>query len=134
MDRGQIFIGKKLEVKDYKTLNRELEKYGHRWDSKKRAVMRIDGQQTKYGLYCNNQTDPIEDGCIFGIEALKAYVNFEEYAAMYRHNLGKDPEKLPDGAERDWIQEISLEKLVEKIELVKKDIPDAKVLLMDLHY
>ncbi len=134
MDRGQIFIGKMLDAKDYKTLNKELKKYGHRWNSRNGKVMRIDGQQTKYGLYWNSQTDPIEDGCIFGIEALKAYVNFKEYAAMHRHYLRKDPEGLPSGSERDWIQEISLEKLVEEVELVKKDIPDAKVLLMDLHY
>jgi hypothetical protein len=61
-------------------------------------------------------------------------VNCREYAATYKTLVGKEMEELPSGSNRDWIQEISLEKLAEELSRVRRDIPDAMVFLMDLHY
>ena len=134
MDRGQIFIGKRLEVDSHKALNQELNRYGYEWNPRKREARRIDRQPIEYKVYWNNETNPIGDGCIFGIEALAAYVNCREYAAQHRVMLGTEMGILPNGGERDWIQEISLDKLAEELDRVRRDIPDAMLLLMDLHY
>jgi len=129
MDRGQLFIGKKLEVDSIEALDTELKKYGHQCrfepgEPETIEVSRLDGQPTEYNIHYNDETHPFDDGCIFGIEAVAAYVNFTEYTG----------EQLPHGGERDWIQDTSLDKLAEELARVKKDIPDARALLMDLHY
>ena len=58
-----------------------------------------------------------------------AYVNFSE-----KDSSGRIPPSISSGYSRDWIQEVSLEKLAQLLDEVKKDIPDARILLMDLHY
>ena len=123
MDRGQIFIGERIKVDSYKNLNNELKKYDHKWNPREREVIGTNGKETKYRLFWNSETDPIADGCIFGIEVTSAYVNRRENTA----------EKIR-GSDRDWIQEISLEKLAEELLIVRQDIPDAKIYLIDLHY
>lgn len=130
MDRGQIFIGLKLSGIDHsEELNQFLAEYGYRWDDDEYEAVRIDGERAKYQIHWNSETGLFVDGnTIFGIEAVAAYVNFSE------PGMGGIPTSISSGYSRDWVQEIDLEKLAELHEEVKRDIPGAKVLLMDMHY
>ena len=135
MDRGQIFIGKKLSgLESIEDLNKELAKYGYKWDEGKWETIRLDGGKAKYAVHYNDETDFPQDGFIFGIEALATYAPFEEYASQCRGIGCEIPEQLPSGYERDWIQEINLKKFQDLLKETQKDIPDAQVLLMDMHY
>lgn len=143
MDRGQLFIGVKFDtLKSEDELNTELAKYGYRKThylaktqghhlTKDWGTERLDGRETRYEVRFNNDCGigfPGQ-GVVFGIEAAAAYVHFSE-----KDEFGRIPQSISRGYSRDWIQEVSLEKLAQLLAEVKKDIPDARVLLMDLHY
>ena len=132
MDRGQIFVGKKIEVESYEELDKELRPYGFRWDEKEYNVIRIDGKPSEYRLHWNDELELFEANAVFGIEALVSYVDFIEYTGKKETDV--EPTLLPDGYERDWIQKISIDKLANELVRVREDISDAEIYLMDLHY
>jgi len=132
MDRGQIFIGIKLEgLRDEEELNIELAKYGYRYDCEELDIERLDGGKTKYEIHYNDECDPLRDGAIFGIEAIEAYINCTDFNPNIE---ARKDGRASSGYNRDWIQELDLEKLAQLKMEVQQDIPDAQVYLMDLHY